>query len=597
MLEKARLAPATRAVAVLVLGGFALLNAGADLSRAFGRPNGDYGFQTIGNVVNGVVADSPATKAGLHKGDSISLANNSPFIRRAALRGFAPAPGTPLRVTVLSPTPKSVVIIAAPEPRANAPYLVARQILYMLSVVLGAALLLLRPSFSTWGLFLYSLGAVQVAQTILSILLLGTPLSWVEAAFDILLPAASIFGLILLCVTLGRHSLQLVDKLLLGGGALVGLAYGTMYLGQLFPLFGLSYVASTRAQIVLTLLAYLLAALALARSFRLAAERFRARMEWIGLGVILSAAAISTKFLFVSIASPLGTYPIISILNMVPATVLATSAYALLRERIVDVTFVVSRALVYAILTSATIGVLALVDWFVSSRLAQVRLGLLLEVCAAIGLGFALNRMHEWSDDIVDRFVFRAIREAELALKRLGATLVHAPSRHIIDRIVCLEAAKAASLASAAVFHRTEDAFARTCSLGWPENTVRRLPAGHQLTLYLMTEERPMTPSNSFATNDVLPHGLAAPVLALPCVVQHHLIAFVLYGSHTNGAQPDVKDIELLRDLVERAATAYEHVEAISRAKEIHKLKIENEALRTMLEAAHARPRSTAQET
>lgn len=584
MLERARQSAAMRIVAVLVLGGFALLNAGADLSRVFGRPIGDYGFQTAGSVVSSVAPGSPAAEMGLRKGDSISLADNSAFVRLAALRGFAPAPGNALRVKVLSPAPKNVVVVAVAESAAHVPYLVSRQILYMLSVVLGAVLLLLRPSVSTWGLFLYSLGAVQAAETILLVSLLGTPLYWPESAFDGLVAAASIFGLVLLCVTLARHSLNRGDKILLGAGALVGLAYGVMYRGQLFPIRGLSFGSANAAAAALTLLAYLLAALALARSFRLAPERFRARMEWIGLGVTLSAAAITTKFVLVSIASPLGVYTFISILDIVPATVLATSAYALLRERIVDVNFVVSRALVYAILTSATIGVLALVDWFVSSRLAQVRLGLLLEVCAAIGLGFALNRMHQWSDEIVDRFVFRSVREAELTLRRLGATLVHAPSRQVIDRIVCSEAAKATSLASAAVFHHTDaKTFARTCSFGWPENAVRRLPAGHQLTLYLMTEERPVAPTNTFDPNELLPQGLAAPVLALPCVVEHQLIAFVLYGSHTSGAEPDVKDIELLRELAERAAAAYEHVEAVSRAEEIHKLKAENEALRAML--------------
>lgn len=584
MLERARQAAAIRVVAVLVLGGFALLNAGADLSRAFGRPIGNYGFQTTGSVVNSVAQDSPATKVGLHKGDAISLAGNAPFISHAAMRGFAPSPGTRLRVTVLSPVPRSVVVIAASEPAGNAPYLVARQVLYMLSVVLGAALLFLRPSISTWALFLYSLNAVQPAVTILSILLQRTRLFGLEASFHVLLAAASVFGLVLLCVTLARHKFQLVDRLLLAAGTLVGLAYGTVYLSQLIPVPGINYAASAGTEAALTLVAYLFAAIALARSFRMAAERFRARMEWIGLGVMLSAAAISIKFLLVSIASPLGIYPVISILNVVPATVLATSAYALLRERIVDVNFVVSRALVYAILTSATIGVLALVDWFVSSRLAQVRLGLLLEVCAAIGLGFALNRMHRWSDEIVDRFVFRSVREAELALRRLGATLVHAPSRSVIDRIVCSEAAKATALTSAAVFHQTDaKTFARTYSVGWPENAVRQLPAGHQLTLYLMTEERPLAPGSCFDSRDELPQGLAAPVLALPCIVQHQLIAFVLYGSHTSGAAPDVKDIELLRDLAERAAAAYEHVEAVNRVEEIHKLKAENEALRTML--------------
>jgi hypothetical protein len=184
------------------------------------------------------------------------------------------------------------------------------------------------------------------------------------------------------------------------------------------------------------------------------------------------------------------------------------------------------------------------------------------------------------------------MHEAEVALRRLGATVVHAPSRNVIDRIVCREAAKAASLASAAVYRTDAASFLRTCSLGWPEEAVRCLPADHALALHLMTVERPVAPSDSFEADDVLPRGIAAPALALPCVVQHELIAFVLYGSHTSGAHPDIKDIELLREFIERATAAYGHVEAASRAEKIRTLQTENEVLRTMLAAAQVELRS-----
>jgi hypothetical protein len=219
MFERARLVTAIRIIAVMILGGFALLTAAADLSRAFGRPDGDYGLRTTGTLVNGVEPGSPAARAGLRVGDSISLADNSPFIRRTALRGFAPAPGTPLRVIVLAPTRKSVVITAVPESSTNAPYLIARQIAYMLCFVLGAALLFLRPSISTWALFLYSLFAVGLAETVLTIRLHDSPLFWLEAALVVLLVAASVFGLVLLCVTLARLDSALRSSACMSGAA------------------------------------------------------------------------------------------------------------------------------------------------------------------------------------------------------------------------------------------------------------------------------------------------------------------------------------------------------------------------------------------
>ncbi len=243
-----------------------------------------------------------------------------------------------------------------------------------------------------------------------------------------------------------------------------------------------------------------------------------------------------------------------------------------------------SAALVYAILTSITVGILALIDWFVSERLQQVRLGFLLEVCAALGLGFAIQHMHRWSDAIVDRYVFRAVHEAELALKRLGNALAHAPSSEAIGRLICHDAVKVMSLASAAVFHLTGDeGFVRTASSGWLGETLERIGIDHRIALYLSAEERQIIPDEVFDDDDNLPKATARPALAVPCIARHELIAFALFGSHKSGAQPDAKDVELLREFIDHATAAYEHVAVVDLTKTIRALRAENGMLRSLL--------------
>jgi len=44
--------------------------------------------------------------------------------------------------------------------------------------------------------------------------------------------------------------------------------------------------------------------------------------------------------------------------------------------------------------------------------------------------------------------------------------------------------------------------------------------------------------------------------------VRHELVSFTLYGAHTNGAQLDPDEVELLKELAREAARAYDHVEA-----------------------------------
>jgi hypothetical protein len=593
MLLQAGRSTGFRVAIVLLLGGFAIVNAGLDLSRVFGHPLGRYGFSTDGSHVTAVEPGSPAAKVHLHRGDVISLSPNSTYVRNSALRGFAPSVRTELRVSVLAPKKRDVVIAALPEPQSWSPGLFLRQTVFIACVLLASILLLRRPGILTWALFLYSLQAVVPAQTTLQQALLNTQFNGVRNGVYSLLQPASTFGLVLFAVTAAHRALRPADKVIIAIGAALALACGIVHAGQP-PIFGIwSYERSAGFASAFMMLGYLTAAFALARTYRLAGDHSRARLQWLLLGVVVAATAIGVKELFVS---SLG-YQVIASLDVVPVIVFATSAYALLSERVVDVNFVVGRALVYAILTSLTVGVLTLTDWFISERLQQVRLGFLLEVCAALALGFAFRNLHRYSDALVDRFVFRSVHEAELAMARLGTALTHAPSRETIDRVVSRDVSRIMSLSSAAVFHVTGSEFIRTASYGWSDSTVERLDRGHTIALYLSAEEGPIVPNGIFEEGDKLPHGTARPCLAIPCAARHELIAFALFGSHQSGAHPDAKDVELLRHFMERATAAYEHIAAVESilenrqlsgqtkdlANQVRVLRAENEMLRVLL--------------
>jgi hypothetical protein len=401
---------------------------------------------------------------------------------------------------------------------------------------------------------------------------------------------ASTLGLTFFVVTSAHRASQGADKAFIAGAGALAIVAGIVYVGQPQGLGFWTYTQTAAVNSSITLASYLIAAVAIVATYRSSRIRSRARLEWIALGVITSGVAIATKELF---ATTYLTYAQQSILNIVPVTLFATAAYALLRERIVDVSFVVSRALVYAILTSIVVGVLALVDWFVSKRLEQVQLGFILEICTALTLGFAFQRIHSWSDMMVDRYVFRSMHEAETNLRRLGNALAHAPSWDVIDRVVSKDTAQVMALASAAVFHvDRNNGFPRTAAYGWPDDSLEYIEGGHRLALYLSTEERPILPRDAFDEDDRLPRAFASPAMAIPCTVRHRLIGFVLYGSHTSGAQPDKKDIELLRELVERATAAYDHVSVVERTNENRELRAEVELLRSLLARDSAARRS-----
>ena len=58
------------------------------------------------------------------------------------------------------------------------------------------------------------------------------------------------------------------------------------------------------------------------------------------------------------------------------------------------------------------------------------------------------------------------------------------------------------------------------------------------------------------------PENAAIYALAIPVTVRHELVSFTLYGAHSNGAQLDPEEVDLLEELAREAARAYDHVEA-----------------------------------
>ena len=76
--------------------------------------------------------------------------------------------------------------------------------------------------------------------------------------------------------------------------------------------------------------------------------------------------------------------PLIMVGVIVPIAV----AYAVIRYRVIDVSFAVSQSLVYGILIALVIAVFAGIDWLMTKKLAQSRFEMAAYIAAALALGF-----------------------------------------------------------------------------------------------------------------------------------------------------------------------------------------------------------------
>jgi len=256
--------------------------------------------------------------------------------------------------------------------------------------------------------------------------------------------------------------------------------------------------------------------------------------------------------------------------------------YAVLRQRVVDVQFALSRTVVYGIVSTIVLVFLAVLHWLLGRMIEHSRLAVGLEGLAAVGLGLALHRASHGINVTVDRVLFRRHHAAEERLRQVTAALPYASTERSIAEALVNEPAHNLQFASAALFYRNspEGPLQRVRSEGWDDSHASSLDPESLLVRYLQAEHTAvrLDDEQQWLPPEV-PDGSAHPVLAVPIVSQHSLSAVVLYGSHVNGTLPDPDEVELLAALAKAAATSHLQVRIATLSREVETQKIKNEQL------------------
>ena len=311
-------------------------------------------------IVTGVDAGSPAAQAALVPGDRIATPLPRDLFRE---------PQQPLSFTLVhAGTARPVKL----DPkmtnlgRSDALRLLALCASYLIFLIVGSGLLLLRPSAMTWSFYLYcvlrrygdlwfywpgsnaffwfnvlalgTLGGASCALVTIFALRFPNnqlhgwrrPLNRIAVMFALLLPAAWLYAWVR------------IDFLGLPGQALIELL------------------------ILVTSIVYLSAAAIFIVTLVRSRGEERQRMQWIlifPVVLILHVVAINSPNSFPAWFSD----ALLAVAVCIPLTV----AYAVVRRRVFDIEFVISRALVYGTITSIIAGTFLLLDWFLSKDLPR----------------------------------------------------------------------------------------------------------------------------------------------------------------------------------------------------------------------------------
>ncbi|HEY1655500.1 MAG TPA: hypothetical protein VGF86_10325 [Candidatus Tumulicola sp.] len=553
-------------------------------------PVAEFGYNvgSDGVTVISVEPGLPAQKAGLAVGDRLVYQSVPRIGRLNTILNEPVDPSDSLRLVVL----RHGSTIAVTMTPVEFPFLYGISDLFYAcaGLALGAvslALVLLRPSRLTWGFALIAP----------PLLLPSALMHWAHHA-----PASQAFAYEMAVALL--YALQaagtmifasrfpddaprgpnaVVDRLAVPVGLAVALLYAYTYFNVWFSpspppywlLFAQYYVAPSFPSLA--------ALFALFATYVGSAGSLRSRLTPTLVAFVLFVLTDSAQQIGEVVTSNPGQLLFAYFAFAIAAILVAASvAYAVVRHRVIDVSFIVGRTLVYTILTLFAVSVFSLIEYFVGKLLERGGLALVLEIVAAAAIGLSMNALHTRLDAIIDVVLFRRRHLAEARVKATASVLPHATTRAFVDQTIVNEPADAFDLASAAVFVLDEDGggYTRTAGRGWGGATATRLDADDRLVVRFRAERAPLDLSDARWGRDDLPGGAQQPLYAIPVTLGARLEAIALYGGHTGGEDLDPDERHCLRRLANGAALAYDHLAAEDLRRRLEEAGIEIAALR-----------------
>jgi len=428
----------------------------------FWPPSAVNGFDARGDgaaqVVTRVAPGSAAAEAGLAPGDRLSLADNDLVYRIRFATTEKPGETLPLLVDHQGQT-RRVVLVARAQQSKFGGLGVAYELIRLVLIAL-AALVVLRQSDRP---FARSLAGFYIA---FAFGFLGRP-PWygegVRLALSLSRPAAFVYALAALAhfaATFPTPSATGFRRHLPRIATIIGIAGGALFAaGSLVPIvFGTGFrsVLSSDAVSYSLALMLLIAQLAcVAAGFVIGAREANAadrpRLRWLALSFTIGFAGLMPAVALEAAGVPESSW------FLLPLTLVAIpigSTYAILRHRLIDVGFVINRAIVFAIISGLIVFSFSILEFVLGkylTRLGNVQSSVL-EAALALGIALSLGRLHGWVDHVVDATFFRKRHLAELALRRLTRETAHVSDSDVLGARVVAAAVRHAELEFATIF-------------------------------------------------------------------------------------------------------------------------------------------------
>jgi GAF domain-containing protein len=354
----------------------------------------------------------------LHAGDIIDLRQQTPTMRAALWVGWQLPKVATYQLTVnRDGRTFSVPVTTTAVFHFHAGDVAVIGFYVGLSLVLALITLWWGRDWAAWGVMIYGLASILGRFTIQPL----PPLAGVimQGLHQIFGPLSVVGLYVMVFALIGR---------VLGPGlrwllhAALGLSLGAWILPTLVSIVDFVVYAGTRFSFGLAttagfLMAIIVPVVALAIGFSRTDKTARFRLRWVLASLALLVAAEEWN----NISRAFGLLPHLpehsgTIIGIILA--LAGLIYGLLARRIVRLSFVVNRGLVYGVTGAFIVGIFALVESIIDLASLGSSISIALNVIVSLAIGLGLEALRQRIDDLIERVLFRRKHRAEAALEQ-----------------------------------------------------------------------------------------------------------------------------------------------------------------------------------
>ena len=557
-------------------------------------------FALMDYTVNGDVFKDVglfAASLGLRNEDRIGP--QTPFFDRLWIAGGAPTHPVDQKKTVIVTrhgVPHVVTLRPDPSGVFNTGFeirasLISKIFVFLAFAAVGTFLVLVRPRPLTWAFYIFTLGQTQpgffVTERLLNLtmpagfilnLMRFTYLTAGEfafVAFVLLFPGDSAAGwrrTVLrgfLVFTATFYLWNTLTWFTQGNAAssthldIAANAFGPRLMPLLLVpnlVFGQPGAGSqTYVDLALWAGPLLIAIASLLGRYRASPPAERQRLVWAIVGVLLAYSTISLQIVAFILPAQFFTSNLVRALQAAAIFAPFILAYTILKHRVIDVRFVMSRAAVIAIIAAFMVGLFFGVDTLFAAFFANSRLQVALDFIFVAATAIILTRAYSKLVDFFDAVFFPVRREKLQQLQALRERIEEEQDISKLERLLNAAACEVLALSSSALFLQSSDGgFVREASVGWERGTTWHALRDDPIVATIRNDTAGAIRLDDDAwANAVVPLGPARPALVIPLRFQRKVCALQFYGAHLTGADLDAAEVRALKEICAGAAPAF----------------------------------------